>query len=417
MKLLDKSTRYYLVYSFFVFAVGSVFFYFSIQQVIYDGIDEALHQEKLILVNNLKYEKQIDSLKLNDVTRIKRLGTSYHSVYDKYYTLSPKRDSTISDNHRQLESVFKHDGVFYELRIKQSLVKEEELIQSIVPVGIVMFMILLVGILGISNFISVRVWAPFYGIIDQLRNYDIKKGNIVKYEKMSIIEFDRLSNDLFVMTSKINEDYKMQKEFNENFSHELQTPLAIIQNNLENMIQSPNLKEEEMTHVSAILEAVKRITSLSKGLLLLSQIGNNQFLDVSSVDVVAVTKKIIAFYSGIIEDQNISVKEHYNVSVFIKANQTLIDILITNIISNAIRHNIDTGTIAIEISMDKLVVTNSGKPLMGDVNTIFDRFVKLGEKKNSIGLGLPIVKKICEVSGFTVSYENNDDEHVVTVHF
>lgn len=419
MKLLDKSTRYYLVYSLCVFSIGSLFFYFSIQQVIYDGIDEALHQEKIVLVNNLKYEKKIDSLKLNEFTFIQRLDTKPHDQYDKYYTISPPKDSTLKHEHRQLESVFKHDGVYYMLKIKQSLKEEEELVESLVPVGIVMFMILLVGILVITNFISVRLWAPFYGVIDKLRSYDVKKGTIIEYEKMAVDEFDRLSKDLFVMTSKINDDFIKQKEFNENFSHELQTPLAIIQNNLELMIQSPNLKEEEMNHAASVLEAVRRITSLSKGLLLLARIDNNQFVDVTGVNMMNLSKKHIQFFSGIIEDRKISIEENYNNdNVWVSANQSLMDILFSNLLTNAIRHNIEEGGfISIEITKNQLIVKNSGKALEGDVKTIFDRFVKLGEKKNSIGLGLPIVKRICEVSGFSIFYENKGTEHIVTIDF
>jgi len=239
----------------------------------------------------------------------------------------------------------------------------------------------------------------------------------MKYDKVNIKEFDQLSHNLYLMTSKIHKDYRSQKEFNENFSHELQTPLAIIQNNLENIIQSPNLHEEDMNHISGVMDAVKRISSLSKGLLLLSQIDNNQFPEVKDVDIVSVSKKLVSFFSGIIEDKRIVVVEKYTDSVWIKCNRHLIDILMTNIISNAIRHNIEEGYITIEITMDKLEVSNSGKPLNGDVNTIFDRFVKLGEKKNSIGLGLPIVKKICEASGFNVSYKNDEAEHTITITF
>ena len=416
MNLLDKSTRYYLVYSLFVFSVGSLFFYFSVRQVINDGIDEALHQEKVVLIENLRYETAIDSLKLNKDFYIHTIE-GQHTEYDRYRTIHPSQDTTINYKHRQLQSVFQHDGQYYILKIRQSLQKEDELVDSILPIGIVMFMILLVGVLMINNMISVRVWAPFYSIIDRLRSYDVKTGVVMKYDKVNIKEFDQLSHNLYLMTSKIHKDYRSQKEFNENFSHELQTPLAIIQNNLENIIQSPNLHEEDMNHISGVMDAVKRISSLSKGLLLLSQIDNNQFPEVKDVDIVSVSKKLVSFFSGIIEDKRIVVVEKYTDSVWIKCNRHLIDILMTNIISNAIRHNIEEGYITIEITMNKLEVSNSGKPLNGDVNTIFDRFVKLGEKKNSIGLGLPIVKKICEASGFNVSYKNDGAEHTITITF
>jgi signal transduction histidine kinase len=417
MKLLDKSTRYYLMYSLFVFAVGSVFFYFSIQQVIYDGIDEALHQEKIVFVNNLKYEKQIDSLVLNEVTSIQRLGTSAYHEYDKYYTIKPTADSTIEENYRQIESVFKHDGVYYLLKMKQSLVEEEELIQSIVPVGIVMFMILLVGILAISNFISVRIWTPFYGIIDQLRTYDIKKGDIVEYQKMAINEFDRLSHDLYVMTSKINEDYKRQKEFNENFSHELQTPLAIIQNNLEIMIQSPNLKDAEMENVASIMEAVKRLSNINRGLILLAQLDNNQYQEEEQLELNAVVDKIIGYFKIKLNDKKVLVTKEYGDRIFIKINPILLDIFITNIISNAIKHNVENGYLTIAINNNELLFSNSGVPLNGDPQKIFDRFKKFGHAKKSVGLGMAIVKKICDVYAFKITYKTIDDRHEISIVF
>jgi signal transduction histidine kinase len=416
MNLLDKSTRYYLVFSLFIFSIGALFFYFSIRQIINDGIDEALLQEKNVLIENLRYEGDIDSLKPSNDFYIHTLSGK-HTEYDHFFTLKPAQDTSIKSKYRQLESVFSHDGQYYILRVRQSIDKEDELIDSLVPVGVLMFMILMVGVLMINNMISARVWSPFYSIIERLKSYDVKKGGVIQYEQVNIKEFDQLSHNLFLMTSKINADYRSQKEFNENFSHELQTPLAIIQNSLENVIQSPNLKEEEMNHIGGVMDAVKRISSLSKGLLLLSQIDNNQFPDVREVNVTTVTSKILSFFSGIIEDRNISIIQNINGDVFVNGNQALLDILVTNIISNAIRHNVEGGHIEIELTPLHLVVSNSGKSLDGDVNTIFDRFVKLGEKKNSIGLGLPIVKKICEVSGFRVLYNNLGTEHKITVLF
>src|SRR4051812_7469334 len=98
MNLLDKSTRYYLVYSLFVFSVGSLFFYFSIRQVINDGIDEALHQEKIVLIENLRYERAIDSLKLNKDFYIHTIE-GQHKEYDRYRTIRPSQDTTIKFKH------------------------------------------------------------------------------------------------------------------------------------------------------------------------------------------------------------------------------------------------------------------------------------------------------------------------------
>ena len=418
MKLLDKSTRYYLVYSIFVLSISSLFFYFSVQHVIRNGIDEALRQEKKALVDNLNYEKNLDSLSLNSVTFIQSLGASERKEYEKYYTIRANGNAdTLQYNYRQLESVFKHETVFYLLKIKQSLKEEEELLQSIVPIGIVMFLILLVGVLIISNYISARVWSPFYTIIDKLREYDIKKGNVIEYHKTSINEFDQLTKDLNLMTTKINDDYISQKEFHENFSHELQTPLAIIQNNIELLIQSPNMKEEEMEYIAVMMEALKRLSNVNRGLVLLAQLDNNQYHEKRELEINKVLDKLVDYFKSKLALKNITIEKTYQRILVTNANPILIDILITNVLSNGIKHNVENGYLSLSIVANQMVISNSGLPLVGDETQVFQRFKKFSTSDQSVGLGMAIVKKICDLYGYEISYHSEGTKHDVIISF
>lgn len=119
----------------------------------------------------------------------------------------------------------------------------------------------------------------------QVEKYNLETTKVILYEPTDIIEFRDLNVNVEKMTERIYKDFLTQKEFNENSSHEMQTPLAIIKNKLELLIQSKNLTEQEMLHIQSIFSAVKRLTLLNKGLLLLSKIENRQFTQKENVNL------------------------------------------------------------------------------------------------------------------------------------
>ena len=189
-----------------------------------------------------------------------------------------------------------------------------------------------------------------------------------------------------------------QKEFNENSSHELQTPLAIIRNKLEILIQSQNLDEDDMQIIQSIFEAEKRLNQLNKGLLLLSQIDNLQFDTEIKININETLKQCLSNYNYQIVDKEINVKwVTSNNDVLVKGNQGLLEIMLNNLISNAIRHNFKNGLIEICLNGNELQILNTGQTLEGSPVLMFERFKKQSNSEISLGLGLSIVKKICDV--------------------
>jgi signal transduction histidine kinase len=88
----------------------------------------------------------------------------------------------------------------------------------------------------------------------------------------------------------------------------------------------------------------------------------------------------------------------------VKMNQTLAEVLISNLISNAVRYNVDGGFIKCCINIGYLTISNSGVPLKTDPELLFRRFHKKSENPQSVGLGLSIVKKIADTCKMKISY-------------
>jgi len=251
MKLTAKSSIYYLIYTLFIFTIGTILFYFLIRNILFNTIDEALHQEKNQVIENLKYEKEFKEIHNSDFIDIIAAGSD-SQVYDKFYnTTIFNTEKKVNVDYRQLKSVYKHGDDFYEITIRQPLTEAESLINSILPIEVTLFLGLIIGVLLINRFISDTIWEPFYELVDRLKHYDLVNVKIISYKKSNVDEFDELSEIVEKMTTRIYNDFNSQKEFNENSSHELQTPLAIIRNKLELLIQSKNLQDEDMVLIGS----------------------------------------------------------------------------------------------------------------------------------------------------------------------
>jgi signal transduction histidine kinase len=265
--------------------------------------------------------------------------------------------------------------------------------------------------------LSKILWKPFYKTIDTLDNYDLKNTAGLNFPSSNIKEFSRLNEALDKMTNKIYTDFLHQKEFTENASHEMQTPLAVMKAKLDLLIQSPHLKEEEMNQLQAIGSSVNKLASLNKALLLLAKIENNQFKDVSEISLQKTIEKVLSNYEDLIASKNISVKTNFTGDCITKMNPALCDVLVSNLMQNAIRHNTSEGTILIELTKSTLAFSNNGNPLQVKPEELFVRFKKNDASKESLGLGLSIVKGITDLYGININYAFTEGKHVFTLGF
>jgi signal transduction histidine kinase len=219
------------------------------------------------------------------------------------------------------------------------------------------------------------------------------------------------------MIEKSRKDYENLKEFTENTSHEIQTPLAIIKSKAELLLQEGNLKPANLEDVGKIYEAANRLSKLKKGLSMLSKIENNQFEEVEPIDVAKFLDKKISNFEELIEMKHIELTKVYNGHPTLILNNTLTYVLITNLINNAIKHNVDNGTIHIKLNDNELTIENTGNPTTEDPEKFFQRFKKGSNAYDSSGLGLALIKKVCEIYQMSIRYTVNENIHKLSIQF
>ncbi|HSV10951.1 MAG TPA: HAMP domain-containing sensor histidine kinase, partial [Hanamia sp.] len=215
----------------------------------------------------------------------------------------------------------------------------------------------------------------------------------------------------------VSKDYESLKSFTENASHEIQTPLAIIKNKIELLLQSENFDETQVNAIQSVNEAASKLSRLNQSLLLLAKIENRQFEQAEKINFSDVVHRTAENFEELALIKNISIEKNITDPVFIKINDTLAEILASNLILNAIKHNLPNGNIKINLSVKSMLVSNTGNEPNENTDHFFERFKKSSSSRDSIGLGLAIVKTICDTYGFGVSYSYKSGIHSVKVDF
>ncbi|CAN5492983.1 HAMP domain-containing sensor histidine kinase [soil metagenome] len=417
MKLLNKTSIYYLLFAVPVFALCSIFLYVYVSAQIRDNVDEALWKDRLKVEQKLQAGKSIDSFD----DEIKLIPTEKDAIDGELVAFLS--DTLIYDKYEEeflpyriQKSVVNSGKLHYLLTIKKSTIEADDLIESIIYPILLLFVVLLFGFFFINWYISKKLWSPFYKTINQLNSFKISETPI-KYEKSAIKEFSELNSVLTNMTEQMYQDFISQKQFIENASHEIQTPLAVIKTKIELLIQSSTLSEKDMQLIQSVYNASNKLSSLNKALLLLSKIENNQFIDLENIYFKSLIEKNIEHFEDLISIKNIKIEKDYSATPIHQMNPILADILITNLIQNAIRHNIKDGFIKIELAEKFIRLSNSSIADISDTNELFKRFKKSDESNDSIGLGLAIVKEICESFDIKLQYQSENNTHSLTLSF
>ncbi len=413
MKLITKTILYYLLISLPLLVIALFLSYTLIRSEVRDGTDEGLwkekeHAEKLIS------NGQNSCLNSNSLS-----GIAADSSGGKGYQF---KDTTVFDklegediNYRMLKSHYESKGKNYRIIVAKPTLEEDELLEGLYSSLLIILGFLLISFFSVNWILSKTLWKPFYKTINKLDNYDLKEHSLQNFENSGTTEFSRLSEALNKMTDKIYTDFVQQKEFTENASHEMQTPLAVMKAKIELLMQSPNLKEHDMDQLQGIDTSISKLASLNKALLLLAKIENNQFKDVSEVSLEQVVNKVLVNYEDLIQSKGITIHKEIKKDIKLKMNPGLCDILIINLIQNAIRHNQPGGKINIVLENAYFSISNTGAPLNIQPEELFVRFKKNEASKESLGLGLSIVKGITDTYGLSIRYDFENNVHTFTL--
>ncbi|MCO6499684.1 MAG: HAMP domain-containing histidine kinase [Vicingus serpentipes] len=413
MKLLTKTSRYYLLFTSLIFLACGVTFYLILEYLIIKKADESLMADKALIAIQLDETDDINHLflDLTDDYHLKEISIA-KKMQDHFTTIEVY--DNIEEEYepfRQLITSITKNGNSYELIIRKSLMESNDLIYSIAIVVLIMFTFLTVSLILFNRSVSSKIWYPFNQTLEQLKKFNVDGYSEEKFRETNITEFSELNKVAKKLTRKIKNDYLKQKEFIDNVTHEIQTPLAIINANIDTLIQSNNLKEDDIHIIQVIHDTVNRLAKINDSLLLLSKIENEQFPETKPIELIQIIEKYLSVFERQINTKHLSIDLDMKTPIKITMNPDIAEILIGNLIQNAIRHNVDKGLLSIKIIGNVLEIANTGSHFEGDPNNLFEKFVKYGTSNESSGLGLAIVRQICKLYHLNIEYNIHGHIH------
>ena len=372
-------------------------------------------------INSLKLseEKLIETIQLwNDVqpsTNIRKLEKN-DNLKDSIFIVEKPHDFLHFeeiDRFRCLSKVIYLNKKPYRFNIETNIEETQETIFFISITTVFLFVLIVGGLLFLNRRLSKSVWKPFRETLDQLKTFSLNNQTKIEFSKTDVSEFDELNQSLTKLIEHNVSVYKTQKEFTENASHELQTPLAILKNKLDILLQNQDLTEKQYQIAEEMNRALSRSSRINKNLLLLAKIENNQFEN-SEIHLDELLNQSMEILQEHFEQKNISVKTEISDNVKVNGNIGLTEVLINNLILNAIRHTPINGSISIKLNNSVFEVSNSGTEKLNS-DLLFKRFSRFSKDNNGSGLGLAIVQEICKSQNWTIDYRFENYNHIFSV--
>lgn len=420
MKLLKQTLFYFILIAIPIFILGSFAFYFFLQHIMIKQVDESLKTDKQEITSFVNNNK-------NDVTELyKAISCTYFLKKETNDYIPPDRyafvylyDSIDMEYKpfRELTSSVTIKNVPYRLVMRESFVENDSVIYSILFFGIVLIGLLSIGITILNWYISARIWTPFYQLLNVISTYFPGKNVPVQIKPTRTKEFISLKNAIEKMIERTNRDFNQQKKYIDHIAHELQTPLAIANSQLELFIQNSSLDSETADLVDNLDKTLLKLNNISKALLLLSRIQNDQFSQKKVIDLTQIIHDYFEVHQDQISIMNIDVNFNHKGNLLVNMNDVLANILIGNLLSNAIKHNHTTGYIKIEYSGHILIIVNSGNETITNTTNLFTPYVSTAKSAGSLGIGLSIVKEICDYYHFKINFVHKDQVNKIEIDF
>jgi signal transduction histidine kinase len=420
MRLLLRTSFYYILVTFLVFSIGSIILYNIFLNEIQRETDLYLVERFHTVLNTLKTEhtnNPLNGYKLHIDTLDyvpEKIGRESFAFSD---TLVMHQYLRRMENNRKMTGIVKVNDAYLRLTLYDVIVESDDIMDGVFNSLWRLFLFLGIVMVITSFLISRNIFKPFNKTLQQIRGFNIKELRPLKLEHSHTHEFNQMNEFIEQMTEKVNRDYRNLKEFSENASHEIQTPLSIAKGKLELLLQSNDLDEKKMTMIESAYKSIDHISKLGSSLTLLSKIENMEFSEGQRCVLSDMLKRSLQDFEELYKMKQIAVEVDIQDDVEVQNNPELLKILINNLLTNALRHNFKGGRIKIKLNHSELAITNTGEKLQIPPEQLFERFKKDRQTEGSLGLGLAIVRKICDISGYTIHYDYQDEWHSIQVNF
>lgn len=412
MKLLNKISYYFLVSSLLVFFVMFYLIYILMYQAIEFNTDKHLKNILHKVVHNLKKEKDVayyNLVEINEVDSCDENLIGKYSIQDAKYIVD--EDNNI-ETFRELVSYVKVKNSIYKITLRASILEKELFLRDILVIASISYILLIIILFYLNKTISKKILRDFYNTLDKISKFKLNERKRIIFDKSNIYEFDQLNQKIQFLIDNIIREYNTLKQFSDETNHEIQTPISIIKSKMELLLQNVELKEQDLCNIKIMLNNIKKLEKLSKSLLLLNKLETQEFFNKNLINLSEEIMSVLDEFEEMLVFKGIKLIKNIINDFYIKANESLISILITNIITNAIKYNVEKGEILVCLENNELVVSNTVENLSENPDKFFNRFYRSKKENDDIvgvGLGLSIAKKICEMYDFDITngYENN----------
>lgn len=415
-----------------------VLFWFSlpilIEKVVYANIDKSLNEKKQKFIQHLDKEEISDFLTRKDTSETYSSFSNLHSEFLQLYQIKKainashpllKNEKRVIEeeesNYRILYFDFSYNSAHYRLEIGNSLSEIEDLIY-VIRIFILIVLILSIVLTFVSEtFFIEYLFKPFNKII----NEKIKYTNEPESFNLNTIhthssDFQELDEGLNQMMLKIQETFAKEKQFIANVSHELLTPIALLKNRFENLMQNESLNEKAIDKMVASLKTLDMLKKIINNLLLISKIDNNQYLTNEKVSLTEILEDVITELEDRSNDKHIAFSKTRLNDPYFQGNKTLLHVMFFNVLANAIKYNRKNGLITITEETTEnsyvLKIKNTGDGMTPEqIATVFDRFSRINFNEEGQGLGLAIVKSIAQLHHIKIQIESELNQYTVLI--
>ena len=407
MKLLNYTTLIFSAILLLLLSLWAVIFYFEMLDEIYDSLDDGLDNQKVLVIQKLQQDPGLlqapfgeNGFEVEEIPKEQALG--FIDAYrDTLMFMQNERDY---EPARLLESVFSQDGKYYRLMVVSSMVEEDDLVKELFFALLWLYFGLILSIILLNGLLHRKIWKPFYKLLSQLGDFSLEKDVQVRTVPTRIVEFQLLNAQIEKLLRRTVDTYKGQKQFIENTSHELQTPLAISINKLELLVENNDLSDRQIEDLGSVIENLERLTRFNRSLLLLSKIENLQFPEMERVNFNELTGELATEFEDLALHREMQLQIKQGPLLQHHMNRDLATILVSNLLKNALIHGEKGSVVEVEFLPDRLQISNLGVAQALDPASLSSRFRKTDVNSKSSGLGLSISRAIAERFGLQLSY-------------
>lgn len=417
MKLSTQYNRVSIIVTLAILIVAGLAYYATISYISDNQIDHDLSEEVEEVVQYVNTHHQLPKpVEFDeDQASFKPIGTA---VVATRFVDTPffEPESKRMENGRAIVGTIRLGSVNYQVTVVESKESAEYLLQIIGIITAILCALLFIALFFTNRYILSGLWKPFYHLLNQLKSFTLSKDSAIETSPVKVDEFRELQAAMVNMAERVQNDYQSLKIFTENASHEMMTPLAVINSKLDNLIQDESLNEEQYEQLQDIYAAGNKLSRLNQSLLLLVKIDNQLIKDSENLSLKALLEAKLKEFAEIIKNKGLATDCQLPEDKVIRVSRYLAEILLNNLLSNAIRHSGPNGTLKIRLGGERMVIANTGNPEALDKERIFERFQK-GKSSEGLGLGLTIARNICESYHFRLFYEFEAPFHQFIVDF